>query len=113
MAKATDDSQGYAPKVGQMVLITEVDKKHADQPVVSLFLVTAIGSNTVGKVDPKTKRAVTEEKSFPVSGGKTVTRTIAVLETVATYDGVLFSALRQLPEPRRGILAAALSPLEA
>ena len=102
----------FSPKVGALVQITETDKKHADQPVVSLLLVTAVGSTTAAKIDPKTKKTVTEDKEFTTGNGKVV-RTVAVLETVETFDGILFSAQRQLPEPRRGVLIDALSPLEA
>ncbi len=114
MAELKEEKKApWAPKLGDLVKITEVDKKHADQPVVSLLMVTAVGSTTAAKVDPKTKKTVTEEKEFPIAGGKKVTRTVAVLETISTYDGVLFTAQRQLPEPRKGVLLAALSPLEA
>ncbi len=105
-------ASAFDPKVGQMVQITEVDKKHAGQEIVSVLLITAVGETTAAKIDEKTKKVVTEDKEFPTGKGK-VTRTVAVLETIKTYDGVLFSAQRQLPEPRRGVLAAVLSPLEA
>ena len=111
-AGASAPAASWTPKIGEHVFITETDKKHADQPVVSLLLVTNIGSTTAAKMDAKGK-VVTEDKEFPIAGGKKVTRTVAVLETVPTFDGVLFSAQRQLPEPRRGVLIGALSPLEA
>ena len=109
---AAPGAPSFDPKVGDIVKITETDKKHADQPVVSLLLVTNVGSTTAAKIDPKTKKTVTEDKEFTTGNGKVV-RTVAVLETVETFDGILFSAQRQLPEPRRGVLIDALSPLEA
>lgn len=107
----TAKGKAWAPKRGETVNIAEIDKKHGGQSVISLFLITAVGDTMGPKVD-KNGKTVTQEKEFPTGKGK-VTRTVAVMETIHTYDGVLFTALRQLPEPRRGVLVAALSPLEA
>ena len=109
---ADENKKAWAPKVGQFCRLTEQDPKKRDvPPSVHLFLVTEVGSAVSAKTG-KDGKVVTKEQEFKVSGGKTITRTIAVTEEVANYGGVIFSAQRQLTEPRRGVMADSLSPLE-
>ena len=115
MAKTDSSSapapgSAWAPKVGGFAQFTEVDQK-TKSTRVCLIVVTAIGSQTAPQLDDKGK-PVLETVNLPVSGGKTVARTRNVMTTVATYDGILLDANRQLTEPRKGVLIGALSPLE-
>ena len=109
---AGDAASAWPLKIGSMCLLSEADPKKKDNPPsISLFLVTELGTVEAPKLDEKGK-TVTEDKEFKVGSGATVIRTVAVLEKTQVFHGISFSAQKQLPEPRRGIKIAALTPIQ-
>ena len=109
----TSQGSAWTPKVGQFCFLTETDTKKKVS-ITTLFLVTEIGSQTAPKVDDKGK-PVLETVDLPATnapGGK-VKRTRNVLETVANYSGISFSANQQFSVPKKNVLIGALSQLEA
>jgi len=113
---AAPAAPAWAPKRGELVDLTETEPR-TKKVSTELFLIT--GTSTARGPQRDAKGAVvTETVPLPVGpildDGKKATKMItrAVLEDVTTFSGIILSAERQFPVPKRGVSIAALSPLE-
>jgi hypothetical protein len=100
----------WEPKLGQTVLYTEINDRTKALNVFP-FVITAIGLTTAPKKDDKgipVKETVNVKTTL--KGIIPVTR--VVMEDVANYDGVYFSANQQFPVSKRGVLIGSLAPVE-